>query len=507
MTPRDYQADCITAAETSLEEHNSTMAVLPTGTGKTVIFTTVGRDWDNGRVLVICPSIQLIGQTANKIQRICGEKPAIEQAKNYSNEHYKSRYVVASKQTLTGQSKRYKRLSDIGLVIVDECHYATTTRYAEMLDHYQQAGAKVLGVTATPNRHDKRAMKLIFEDCCYNMGIHEAIQQGWLVEPTCRQIRLESLDLTGVSTRGSKGDFKESELAEVMEDEKVVCEITAITAAESGDLKTVIYCASVKEARMVADRLKDTYGKNSGWVCGDKRLCPDEERKRVLDGLTQGDIQFVANVGVLTTGWDFPGLEHIVMARPTRSLSLYTQILGRGTRPLAGVVDFPDSTAESRRAAIAASGKPTWKITDLVDNSAEHKLMSAVDVLGGRMDLLEQKFAKEALEKKQMTIEEALAAGADMAYIERLWERKRMKQIEARAKYIAQDVSVFGGSSGSVRDGVGRVPRMLFGKHKGMPITDVSTGYLGWMINKCNLRGWFKDAVANEYNARKAHAK
>ncbi len=170
-----------------------------------------------------------------------------------------------------------------------------------------------------------------------------------------------------------------------LEATETVYEIAEVTARESGKLKTAVYCSSVAEAQLVAERLVDNYGLKADWICADQKLCTDQRRKEVLTSFQEDPqgVQFLCNVGILTIGWDFPALEHIVMARPTKSLSLYTQIFGRGTRPLEGVVDFDASTPETRLAAIAGSLKPHFRMTDLVDASMEHKIVTSVDVLGG----------------------------------------------------------------------------------------------------------------------------
>lgn len=516
MILRDYQSKAIADIHESWIFHNSVMAVLATGLGKTVIFSEIARRWKRGRVLVTVPQLELIEQACQKIRLATGEDPAVEQGSRRSFEFYasmRSQFIVGSKQSLTGKSKRYKKFADVGLVVVDECHGATTAIYKEMLDHFIAQGAQVLGVTATPKRHDGKAMANIFEACAFNLDICEAVPRGWLVPARAQCIQLESLDLTGVSTRGAGGDFKESELAKVMEDEKVVYEIAEVTARESGSLKTAVFCASVKEARAVAELLNDRYHLKADWVCGDKVLCDDARRKGVLDSFT-GDpdgVQIVCNVGVLTTGWDFPGLEHIVMARPTRSLSLYTQIFGRATRPLPGVVDFAGSTPESRVAAIAASGKPHFKMTDLRDNAMQHKLVTAVDVLGGDMGIEVINRAKTAVNKAGGPVDvekilEAARQSEEAARAEK--ERRQRAAVEARAKYKAVEVDPFDPySRGGVDMGTktkAKGVRMLFGKHKGKPVNTVPTGYLSWVLNNTNMReGWFKQAIVAELKSRK----
>lgn len=507
---RDYQSAAISKIHEAWIFNNSVMVEMATGLGKTIVFAEIAARWPRGRVLVVAPLLQLIEQAAEKIHAVTGQMPSIEQGQRRSEEHhfYRSPFVVGSKQTLTGKSKRYQRVSDVGLVIVDECHYAATIHYKEMIDWYVAKGAQVLGLTATAKRHDKKAMANLFDDCPYQFGIADAVPEGWLVPAKVQCIQLQNLDLSKVSMSG--GDFKESELAKVMEEEKVVYEVAEVTARESAGLKTAVFCASVREARAVAELLVDRYAKKAEWICADIQLCSPTHRQDVLRSFAHDPdgVQIVCNVGVLTTGWDFPGLEHIVVARPTRSLSLYTQIFGRGTRPLPGVVDFEGSTAELRRAAIAASGKPHFKVTDLRDNAMQHKLITAVDVLGGTMGIDIVNRAKKEVNKAggPIDLEKVLADAkrAEEAAAEAR-ERKRRAAIEASAQYKSVDVDPFDPyQHGSVdmKKAPDKGPRMLFGKHKGKPLSVIPAGYLRWLQENAALKGWLKIAVDAEVQRR-----
>jgi len=399
---RDFQLEVINAVRFGHQEHDSVCIELPTGTGKTIIFTRYAKLWNdyslgNRRAMVIAPQITLIGQAAKKILKETGQMPAIEQADQWSNENEwaKSDFIVASKQSLCSND-RYKRFTDIGLVVVDEAHYAGTEAYAELLNHFLDQGAKILGVSATLKRNDKAALGQLFDSCVYQYGIQEAISDGWLVplDVTCKQ--LQTLNLKGVGTGNTQfgKDFNAKELNEKLENVEVIYEIAAAVAEETRGQKTAIFCSSVEEARAVSDLLDDQYGICSGWICADTKRCPKEDREIRLRSFTEpGGITHLANVGILTTGWDYPALECLVMARPTKSLPLYQQILGRVTRPIEGsngipVVDFEGSRPITRQDAIRMSAKPYGRVIDLVDNSLNHKIVTAADVLGGRWELV-----------------------------------------------------------------------------------------------------------------------
>src|SRR5512133_550315 len=146
----------------------------------------------------------------------------------------------------------------------------------------------------------------------------------------------------------------------------------------------------------------------AAWVCGKTER---EERRRVLAEFAAGKVQVVCNCGVLTEGFDDPGVEVIIMGRPTKSRSLYSQMVGRSTRPLPGVVDGPE-TAGARRAAIAASPKPSCLVVDFVGNAGKHKLVTSADILGGKV-------SEEAVE---LAVQRARKAGGPVNMTEALDE-------------------------------------------------------------------------------------
>lgn len=514
---RHYQSDCIRAIFEAWLRCDSVLVELATGLGKTEIFTEIARTWEQGRVLVVCPLIQLIGQASKKITKRTGVTPGIEQADQFANNHewcYDS-FIVASKQTLCKQSKRtgkrrFEKFENIGLVIVDEAHLSITDEYLALLDFFRQQGAKVLGVTATAKRHDKRAMGIFYKECPYQYGIANAVDDGWLVPAVTDCVQLKTLDLSDVKTVTTTHgkDFNEKELNSKLEAAETVYEIAEVTARESGRMKTAVYCSSVMEAQLVAERLADNYGLKADWICADQRKCTDQRRQEVMASF-QGDpngIQILCNVGILTIGWDFPGLEHIVMARPTKSLPLYTQIFGRGTRPLEGVVDFDGSTPELRKAAIAASLKPHFRVTDLVDASMEHKIVTSVDVLGGKYSIEVVERVKKAAQNGAVQIDQALLEEQRRLEQEREEEERRKRAlIQAKADYAKVRVDPFDSHS-RMKGGVAkkeRGARFLFGQYKGRLVSDVPTGYLKYALEKFDkLPAWLSGAISDELHMR-----
>lgn len=514
FTPRDYQTATIDAILESFKSHDSVMIELATGLGKTEIFTELLRRWEHGRGLVVCPMNTLVGQAAQKIRQRTGIMPDIEQAENYSNESRwaRNQFVVASKQTLTKKRKnkpyRFERFEDIGLVVVDECHLSITKPYEVMLDHFRRNGAKVLGVTATAKRHDEKAMANIYEHCAYQYGIASAVRDGWLVNAITELKQLKTLELRNVNTVA--GDFHQGQLAKQMEDDTTVLEIADCVSQVCGNLKTVVFCVSVDEAKLVAEKLCDNYGLSAGWIASDEKRCSSRQQQEILSSFTQDNdgIQIVCNVGILVAGWDFPRLELIVMAAPTKSLPRYTQKFGRGTRPLPGVVDFEGSDPASRRHAIAGSAKPFFRVIDLVDNSLSLKIITSADVLGGEMgiDVVERAKKEIAESSGPVDVEQAVLDAKQALQDEREEFQRRVRaRLQATTTYHTLRVDPFDAHQ------VGGAPtrrkppavRLGFGPHTGKILKDVPTEHLRWLKTLEGMKtGGLKKAVTAELERR-----
>lgn len=508
MKLRDYQNDAANAACQAWDGGaDRVLLVLATGLGKTIIFATLAKLWlaqDRGRVLVIAPSIELVDQAAQKIERVTGETPAIEQAANWSNEDpaVRSSVVVSCKASLVSKMpdgrRRFERLRDIGLIVIDEAHYAATQDYVDICEHFD---CKALGVTATPKRHDGVRLGELFDSAPYTMGIQEGVELGWLSPPRLRCLQLASLDLTRVKT--NRGDFTGSSLGAAMEDDKVVYEVAEAIAQELRGDKTLGFTASVDQAMKVAGVLCDTHGVRAEWVCGDKSRCPDAKRREILDSFRNdaGGVQVVMNCGVLTTGFDFPGLKHIVNARPTKSRTLFTQMFGRGTRTLDGVVDaLAESSPDARRAAIAASGKPHWRWTDLRDTAMQHELVTPIDVLGGTLSIQEREQALELAkaEASDRDVGELIREAAEAVRAREEAERRRLAQKKANAQFSAVDIDPFVSAFSVTHDAPAkkeRGPRMPYGKHKGQLLRDVPASYLAFIRREHNPTGWLGEAI------------
>lgn len=446
MNLRPYQQLAVNAVLDSFGDAQTSLIVMPTGTGKTVTFAhIIDQMAGNGRAMVLAHREELIFQAAEKIHGVTGEKPDIEMASARADVvmFRKAPVIVSSIQTqIAGNPPRMQRFNpnDFGLVVIDEAHHATAASYRRVIEHYKQnPKIKILGVTATPDRADEAALGQVFDVVAFNYEIPVAIDEGWLVPVKCRQVWVDSLDFSGVST--TAGDLNPGELAQVMEYEENLHAIADPLMEIAGDRRTLLFAASVAHAERLRDIINRHREGAARWVCG---ATPKDDRRRVLREFASGRAQFMVNVGVLTEGFDDPGIAVIGMGRPTKSRSLYAQMAGRGTRPLPGIVDRLDSD-EQRRQAIARSMKPSVEIIDFVGNSGRHKLVSAADILGGDYEdeAVEMATAKVRESDGAIDVSEALERAAEEIEERKARERARVAALKAKAQYRTSSVDPF----------------------------------------------------------------
>ena len=386
MKLRPYQKEAVAGCIKTLRENPSAVVVMPTGCGKTIVFAEAIRIASK-RCMVIAHREELIRQAASKVEVVTGEKPAIEMAEERSyerDERLRSKVVVASVQTLNAKSylgHRFRKFDprDFSLLIIDEAHHAVAKTYMRVIDYFRMnKDLKVIGVSATPDRSDKLALGQVFEKVAYKYELADSIKDGWLVPIRQRIVRVESLDFNSVNKVA--GDLNQRQLAEVMEYEKNLHGIATPTLELTGDRKTIVFASSVAHAERLAEILNRHKPTSARMVCGNT---PKDIRAGIVSDFASDKFQYLVNVGIATEGFDDPSVSVVVMARPSCSRSLVAQMIGRGTRPLPGLVDGLDS-AEERCAAIASSEKPSCEVIDFVGNSTKHKLVYAADILGGK---------------------------------------------------------------------------------------------------------------------------
>jgi len=335
----------------------------------------------------------------------------------------------------------------------------------------------------------------MYEEAVCNYDLQWAIANGWAVPPVCKLAQVEGLDLTGVRIVG--GDFNQSQLQAAVEKEANLHRIAMITEIER-EGQTVVFCTSVASAKGVCHYLNNNYGVPSAYVYG---TMPDNERIEALAAFKSGRVQVLVNCQVVAVGFDHPPTKTLILGRPTRSRSFWLQCVGRATRPLAGVVDFAGSTAESRAVAIAASEKQYFKIVDCTPATLDHTVITAVDMFVDASDEVKQAVRRAAVEKT-LTQEEMDALAQQEL------ERIRIaKEIEARraatvgranGRIVGRDVEI---AYGGKRD-VGTYRNPLRGKFAGCLMSELPDYYIAWAISQKGITGWIRGLFVKEKGRR-----
>lgn len=440
MKPRDYQTKAEIAIHGEWKTTTSTAVVLPTGTGKTVLFANVIKSRLPARALVLAHREELIWQAREKVERFAGVECGIEMADYYVNNSLfgEQPVIISTIQTMNskwGDRHRMGRFkpTDFDTVIIDECHHSTAESYRRVINYFKQnPNLKVLGVTATPDRADEEALGQVFDTVAFDYEILDAIRDGWLVPIEQQFVSIGGLDFSELRT--TAGDLNGADLANVMESERNMQGVTAASMQIIGNRRAILFSCSVRQAEQASEIFNRHKPGMSDWVCG---MTNKDERRDKLAKFKAGQTQVMCNCGVLTEGFDDPGVEVIIMGRPTKSRSLYAQMAGRGTRPVDGLVDQFEKPVD-RVQAILHSAKPSCLIVDFVGNSGRHKLMSAADILGGKVsdEAVERAILKAKKSGTAVRMDAALSEEEE-ALKKKIEEAKR-KAEESRTKLVAK---------------------------------------------------------------------
>lgn len=317
---RPYQEDAIKAINEKWEEWNRELLVLPTGCGKTVVFNTIASQRP-GSTLILAHRDELIEQARDKYEAMFGIRPGKIKAETEDIQPV----TVGSVQTMSRRD--YSGLFDT--VIVDEAHHAVSPSYQTVLGQFPTA--KVLGVTATPDRGDKKSLARYFEGIAYEYDLRTAVSEGYLCDIVAKTIPLE-IDMN--ACRVSLGDFEINSVAETLE--PYLPQIAKAIETEAAGRKTVVFCPLISIAQEL-----------TGMIPGAREVNGNSaDRKDTLDWFDQaGPGAVLCNAMLLTEGWDCPSCDCVVVLRPTKIRALYCQMIGRGTRLAPGkqnllVLDF-----------------------------------------------------------------------------------------------------------------------------------------------------------------------
>lgn len=506
---RDFQRDAIGCIRQAYRQGNkAVMFCLPTGCGKTR--TAVCLPKDGARIMVVCAQDELAKQWVQSIRELRRRAASLEQTRhNWADAG--DEWIVATFQTLCGNDgdePRFRRLlGHVDLICWDECDHFFSTAIRKMLNEFINAGARVLGITATPFRTGKKdSLFGFFETCAYSMDLRNAFDLAWLVKPRIRTHRVKSIRLDHLKA-SRLADFDPVQLERELMREAPLHDIASLIAQNHDRSKGhgMVRCVRKTQARALAELLWDRHGIKTACVLGSQS---PGEREEQLEMFKSGDATMICNVRVLGRGVDIPFINEVYNAAPTKSKAVLLQAMGRATRTvdncLAGC-----NTVEERLAAIAASSKPSWIFHDLTATTEYHTLTTPIELLVRDTELVDRiKDHHKDDDEVEITLDdlddeekEEHRRIAELARLEKEMRRQRMKGLNIHVEYESRDRDLY-------EQALAKTPkvqcwRFLFGQHKGRPLRDpaATVSYLRWYYSKMT-RLDHQTAVANEIARR-----
>lgn len=396
QTPRPYQVNTVDAVMHAVDPFglglDRVLYTQATGCGKTTTFAELVRLFleDGKKVLILAHRTELITQGYERVKDHCELSPwDIGTEIGQHKAHGGCRVIIGSVQTCMRKGRPIDGWEP-DVIITDEAHHSAAKKsYGAIYERYGVYAGRCIhiGCTATAKRTDRLSLyarkldgspvmlerkgkppraateaESVFQQHVYDYGMLPAVEEGWLT-PILGHIVETDTDINSVET-DRDGDFKEGQLAAVVDNEKRT--LMAINAWEkiARDRPTLVFCASVEHAHHSAELFRQA-GITAAAVDGKTE---NYERARIFKDFAAGDLQVITNMGVATEGTDLPTCACIIHLRPTKSWNLYVQMSGRGTRALPGVLDgLQDADPQERLSAIAASAKPNCYVIDLVD--------------------------------------------------------------------------------------------------------------------------------------------
>lgn len=408
MELRPYQQEARAAVEQDWSDgFHKTLLVLPTGCGKTIVFCKIVEDMvrQGGRCLILAHRGELLEQAADKLLTATGLRCAVEKAEESCLDSW-YRVTVGSVQTLMREKRLQQFPTDFfNVIVVDEAHHVLADSYQRVLEHFP--AAKVLGVTATPDRGDMRNLSQYFEHLAYEYSLPRAIKEGYLSPIKAVTIPLK-LDLTGVGIQA--GDFKNSDLDTAFD--PYLHQIAREMRTYCAQRKTVVFLPLVRTSQKFRDILEQE-GFRAAEVNGSS-----EDRAEVLRDFNDGKYNVLCNSMLLTEGWDCPSVDCVVVLRPTKIRSLYCQMVGRGTRIAPGkdhllLLDFLWHTERHElchpASLICESPEVAQRMTEALEDAAgcpvdieEAEERAESDVVAQREEALAKQLAEMRSRKRKL---------------------------------------------------------------------------------------------------------
>lgn len=409
---RDYQNESIQAIIAHINKGiTRQLVVLPTGSGKTIVFCDLIKNhFSNSRVLILAHRDELIQQAKEKYDFIAGNSNNIGIMAG-SDKDISKQITIASVQTLKNYLKAdYFKPDAFDLIVCDEAHHATANSYLKIFNYFGVMNNKtiLIGFTATPTRYDQRELGSLFTKIVYQKTILEMINHkpAYLCKPVGMAVNT-NIDMSSVRT--SMGDFRQNDLESCLDTPERNQAIIDIYKRLCPDDKAIIFCINKQHARNITD----LFIKNKikcGYIDANTS---HKDRKLILKNFSKGKIKVLCNIAVLTEGFDEPGIQAVILARPTKSEALYVQMIGRGLRL------HPD--------------KQFCKIIDIVDNTGNHKIRTVGYILNKKV--------------KNISISEIKSKSTKVDKLEPVndWiEAEKFDEVQKKIEVKLQATSIFG---------------------------------------------------------------
>ncbi len=366
---RDYQQAAVDSIYKYFEEKSGNpLVICPTGGGKSLILASFIKGameaYPDCRMILLTHQKEILSQNLAALLRFWPEAPASLYSAGLGSKDMSGRVLIAGIQSI---HRHALKVQTCHLILIDEAHLLSekqNSMYRKFLSELNAINCgqiKIIGFTATPYRMSSGLLyegeDRIFTDVAYKISILDLIKQGYL-SPVVPKRMATQLDVTGVGTSG--GDYIQKQLQEAVDKDEVVKAAVAEIIEHGKDRKAwAVFCAGIEHAFHVRDEIR-SYGITCETVTGDT---PADERDRILSAFKHGKIRAITNVSVLTTGWDAPRTDLIALLRPTKSVGLFVQILGRGTRLHPGkedclVLDFSGASARFGPIDLIDGSKP-----------------------------------------------------------------------------------------------------------------------------------------------------
>jgi len=329
MRLRPRQKLFVERSLSALDTRDNTLSVASTGFGKTLALSAVvGQRIGNStaKVCVLAHRDELTAQNREKFGRV---NPAITTSVvDATSKSWGGQVTFAMVPTLT-RERNLAAMPKLDLLVIDEAHHAVADSYRRIIDHVRDANpdARIFGVTATPNRGDKKGLRAVFDNVADQVRLGELIASGHLVPPRTFVIDVGVQDKLR-AVRKTVSDFDMSEVAEIMDHAPITEEVIRHWQEKAADRPTVVFCSTVAHAAHVAEAF-NAAGIPTGLIHGD---LPGEERRNILAAFAKGEIRVITNVAVLTEGFDHPPISCVVLLRPSSYKSTMIQMVGRGLR-------------------------------------------------------------------------------------------------------------------------------------------------------------------------------